>query len=388
MRILYVANSNVKSGASVALVNVIKGAIAQRYEVKVLTDSRNGYLTNELDVLGIEYYQCPMALKIYPKSRNPIRWLYKFVCLVNIWRKSKIFAGKIIKNLSPDIVHTNVGPLDVASDVCKSLGIPHVWHCREYQDLDFRMHYFPFQKKFRRLIGDSNNHCIAITKAIFDYWQLNENKDIVIYDGVFSINCLPTAKAEKKKYFLFVGRIEAAKGPLMLLNVFEKFVAQYPEYALLLAGAYNEDNPYFKRCAHHVANSPVLKECVMFLGNRNDVYQLMAKATALIVSSDFEGFGFISAEAMLNNCLVIGRNTAGTKEQFDNGCRLTKDEIGLRFSNQQELLCAMKKAVSGNFAEMKKNARKTVCQLYSIEKNVAELFNFYNHILKSKASNG
>lgn len=40
---------------------------------------------------------------------------------------------------------------------------------------------------------------------------------------------------------------------------------------------------------------------------------------ALIVPSPFEAFGLITAEAMFNKCLVIGRDTAGTKEQFDNG---------------------------------------------------------------------
>lgn len=57
----------------------------------------------------------------------------------------------------------------------------------------------------------------------------------------------------------------------------------------------------------------------------------MSKAQALIVASRFEGFGFITTEAMWNDCLVIGKNIAGTKEQFDNGVAETGHEIGLRF---------------------------------------------------------
>jgi glycosyltransferase involved in cell wall biosynthesis len=38
----------------------------------------------------------------------------------------------------------------------------------------------------------------------------------------------------------------------------------------------------------------------------------MAHATALIVSSYHEGFGFITVEAMFNGCLVIGNNKGGT----------------------------------------------------------------------------
>lgn len=58
---------------------------------------------------------------------------------------------------------------------------------------------------------------------------------------------------------------------------------------------------------------------VVFLGMRKDIYSLMKDAMALIVPSYWEGFGFITTEAMFNGCLVIGRNTSGTKEQFDNG---------------------------------------------------------------------
>lgn len=49
----------------------------------------------------------------------------------------------------------------------------------------------------------------------------------------------------------------------------------------------------------------------------------MNRATALIVPSPFEAFGLITAEAMFNKCLVIGKDTAGTKEQFDNGQKNT-----------------------------------------------------------------
>lgn len=382
MRILYVMSTNIKGGATIALVNIIKSAKARGHEVFVLTDEKNDYLTNELNELDVTCFQCSMSLKIYPRSRNPFRWLYKLLCLLKIWNKSKCYTRTVIKKIRPDIVHTNVGPLDVASDACKELGIPHIWHCREYQDLDFGMHFFPFQKKFRDMLRDANNRCIAITRAIFDYWQLNENKDVVLYDGVFSENQIPSLTVNKQKYFLFVGRIEAAKGTLFLLKVFKQFVCLHPEYQLLLAGSYNIDGPYYKRCIRFVEDDVVLKNRVLFLGNRDDVYQLMANATALVVPSVFEGFGFISVEAMLNNCLVIGKNTAGIKEQFDNGLLYKNEEIGLRFHNSQELLECMNRAVVENFDLTRMYARECVLDLYTIEKNMANLFAFYERCIK------
>lgn len=65
-------------------------------------------------------------------------------------KKTQLAIESIIKEYHPDIVHTNVGPLDIALEVCLKHRIPHVWHQREYQDLDFHMHSFPSKKISRK----------------------------------------------------------------------------------------------------------------------------------------------------------------------------------------------------------------------------------------------
>ena len=107
----------------------------------------------------------------------------------------------------------------------------------------------------------------------------------------------------------------------------------------------------------------------------------MRGALALVVPSRFEGFGFITVEAMLNGCLVIGNNTAGTKEQFDIGKRQTGSEIGLRYDNAFELQVLMNRALEEDFREMKENARRVVLQNYTIEKNAEDILCLYKKIL-------
>ena len=72
---------------------------------------------------------------------------------------------------------------------------------------------------------------------------------------------------------------------------------------------------------------------------------------------------------MLNNCLVIERDTAGTKEQFNNGLKDTGEEIGLRFKTVEELTMRMIE-VSNNlepekYERMNTLAGKVVRQRYS-----------------------
>jgi glycosyltransferase involved in cell wall biosynthesis len=124
---------------------------------------------------------------------------------------------------------------------------------------------------------------------------------------------------------------------------------------------------------------------IKFLGYRTDVYELMLNAIALVVPSKFEGFGFITAEAMFNGCLVIGKNTAGTKEQFDNGLEIKGEEIGIRYNTVEELSQVMLSICRdgiGFYYETIKKAQETVVELYSSNRNADKVFNTYKEIIE------
>lgn len=386
MRILFLASSGETSGASVALLNLIKGLLAEQYEVHVVFPSR-GPFYDQVEKLGIKcYYLGLYKLTIYPRVktiRSRIKFPYELIR--GLFLNYRIYKRllKLCRNLTPDIIHTNVGPLDLGYKVAKKLNIKHVWHLREYQDLDFGMRYFPFKARFLKIVNDPLNHCIAITKGVYDYWCLKGENHIVIYDGVIndSFQKKPINNV-RKKYFLFVGRIEEAKGIDFLLKVFAEFCQVNNDYNLLIAGKgqiqfFNECLEFVK--AHNIENR------VTFLGHRTDIYELMSQATALIVPSRFEGFGFITVEAMYNNCLVIGRNTAGTKEQFDLGLEQTNNEIALRFSSEEELLEKMRLAINLSSIEynlITKRAFNVVCKNYSINNHNKKVTSFYKFILE------
>lgn len=113
----------------------------------------------------------------------------------------------------------------------------------------------------------------------------------------------------------------------------------------------------------------------------------MSKALALFVPSFFEGFGFITVEAMFCGCLVVGRNTGGTKEQFDHGLTLEGDEIAIRFDSDEDLVSIMKN-ISMNGIEyyfsMIKRSQKVVMQCYTIDISANIVYGLYENILKNK----
>ena len=126
-----------------------------------------------------------------------------------------------------------------------------------------------------------------------------------------------------------------------------------------------------------------LHDRIKIMGPSNSVYEEMQRSKAIIVASRCEGFGRITAEAMLNKCLVIGKNTGGTKEQFDNGLSLMCSEIGLRFNTTQELesaIITLGRMKREDYEKITKDAKATVERLYSVDQNVQATLELLNSI--------
>ena len=112
----------------------------------------------------------------------------------------------------------------------------------------------------------------------------------------------------------------------------------------------------------------------------------MNRATALIVPSPFEAFGLITAEAMFNKCLVIGKDTAGTKKQFDNGQKNTIKKLLFVLPNEQQLathLTDIGQKQIQQYTEIIERAYNYVSSLYSIENNAKQIERLYTSILRT-----
>ncbi len=172
--------------------------------------------------------------------------------------------------------------------------------------------------------------------------------------------------------------MEDAKGIRILIKAFIKFCTYDTDFELLIAG--EGVSPYVVEL-HRIVDGSKLTQRVRFLGFRTDVYNLMANATAMVVPSRYEGFGFITIEAMFNGCLVIGNNSGGTKEI------LGKENLGILYSGQDELVAAMNKVVSNgieSYYPMIKKAQERAVALYSQEQNGDAVYNYYQDILRQK----
>ena len=375
-RILFLSSAGYgRGGASIALLNLVS-YLREKVEVYVAFPTK-GSLYSEFERIGVHCYCIgEFSLSIYPTSFNLLYFVKTFVGNLIKNRRAQQKLEELVDIIRPDIIHTNVGPLRIGYNVACKKNIPHVWHVREYIDKDFKFHPYPTFRYHVDKYKSKNNYNIVITEGVKSHFALGDNS-YVIYDGVFPNHIRPRV-ADKENYFLFAGRIQQAKGVLELLSAYILYVKRGGTINLKLAGSL--ENHYFNRCSK-IIHENNLCDKIEYLGLRDDIYELMSHAKALVVPSRSEGFGFITAEAMYNFCPVVGRDTSGTKEQFDLGKTQTGSEIGLRFINNEELVTRMFEIEKGVDDKMINNAHEVVMKNYTIEKCGEKIFKVYKMIL-------
>lgn len=320
MKILYVVNSASMDGASISFLNLLEGIRKKGIECYVVIPTKsivNNYFIEKLNALNIIYYIIPVYFSICNTKVShwkKIKLLLQKVSGVKLFYriKSRLKLYFLIKSIKPDIVHTNVGIIHDPFILCKKMGIRHIWHLREYQDLDFKWKILPSFYAFCCMLRQSE--VITITNDIRKHFQLEMCPNVLtIYNGIFNSADIQLL-FPKEKYFLCASRLSKEKGLYDVINAFALFYKNHKDYRLLIAGSGSEEYVNtLKKLADNLQCSPG----VVFLGYCKDVRPLMQKAKALIVASYYEAFGRMTAEAAFCGCLVIGRNTGGTKEILD-----------------------------------------------------------------------
>lgn len=385
MTILYVLNDTYPlGGASKSFLTLVESVLRMGHTPIVVTPDKRG-IAITLRQTGVEIIAVPYRNNTYPDCRNlteAILFLPRLIMRRWLIRKAVQRVYKLVKSKNITLVHTNVSVVNVGEQVARKLGVPHIYHIREYADLDFDLHYFPCSKIFHKQLSES--YTICITHAIQQHHhQAGNPKSLVVYNGITMDEDKKPQPLPAQPFFLYAGRIEKTKGLMDLVIAYTQFTKEtgVNSPSLVVAGSVTEPK-FYKNITQYLEQKGV-KQNVIFLGPRQDIDHLMRHATATIVPSRFEGFGRCLPEAMLCGCITIGRDTAGTKEQYDNGLQLTGEEIGFRFHNTNELVQCLRNSCTTNKVQlqaMRKRALRTINEYYSQQKYTGTIIHLYEKI--------
>ncbi len=386
MKILYILNSaNIYGGSTKSFLRYLSPLLENYQDIEAIICAPHEMKEWDISYKKIKLYKIAPKFYIYPPTRTFKDFLLFIPKIILKIVKNYIDYKKILKiarKEKVDMIHTNVSVINIGYKAAKKIGIPHIYHIREFQTSDFGMKIIPSFSKFTMKLQKNWNYNICITRAIQKHFGLNEKNSKVIYNGVKSMDFNPITE-NKKSYFLFVGRLEKQKGIEEVIEAFGKTTLPNT-YNLLIAG--DTPNQDYKNKLINISKASGKEGQIHFLGNRKDIDLLMQEATAIIVASTKEAFGLISAEAAFNKCLIIGKNTGGTAEQIENGriyCGITS---GLSYNNFEELSNLLNDVANAPllFQSVIDAAYKTAKELYSIESCINAIYGYYQDILNRR----
>ena len=182
---------------------------------------------------------------------------------------------------------------------------------------------------------------------------------------------------DKGPIILNVARLVEAKDHDNLLHAFKFFKEKNNDALLLIAG----EGP-LKEKLLELASSLGISDSVLMLGARRDGPDLMSVSDLFVLSSAWEGFGLVLAEAMACELPVVSTDCGGTKEVVS--------DFGLTVAikDPKALFSAMQKTLELNAGEISKQkalAKKSVEARFDIKSISSTWLALYEKILLAAA---
>jgi spore coat protein SA len=160
-------------------------------------------------------------------------------------------------------------------------------------------------------------------------------KTQVAFNGVNRDLFFPREEIREPKTIFSVGRLDAEKGVLQLIQAYARVLLDHPDATLVIGGATgfgtHQETPYVRQ-VRQLANS-VMQNCkgrIQFTGylhHDRDLPSWFQRATIFASPSLFqEPFGLVNAEAMACATPVVGANRGGIPEVLGTAGRLVDPE--------------------------------------------------------------
>ena len=171
---------------------------------------------------------------------------------------------------------------------------------------------------------------------------------------------------DKKNFFLSVGRLTKQKNFLFLCDVFKDYIKVNPNAKLIIAGDGEE-----KKIIKKFIIDNLLEKNIFLIGYVKNIFPLIKKAKAFILSSLWEDPGFVIIEAAFCKTLVISSNCLnGPKELIKhkhNGILFKsniKKSLLKQLNNFPKYIKIKKKIIKNNFK---------ICQNFSTNNHFEKL---------------
>lgn len=306
--------------------------------------------------------------------KNVVAW--KIKSLINLIAEYKTYF--LLKREKAELYHLNCIYNGTGVSSAKVLGIPVVWHLREFVDLHGETPVFwntvEAWKKINRsdrVICVSNYLEQAYKNKIQDGSKLQ-----VIYDGI-NMSCFhaKTETSPKAKIVIGLAGTAPIKNHKDAILALKRVRDAGYHVTLKIAGKWSMDNynQSYKSDLEKLIVENGLKDSVEFIGMQSDMNMFWAECDLSVVCSKRESFGLAATEAMACGVPLICSNTSISGELTENGKNVFVYQLGKSEELAECILKCIEQLGTDKLDAKIKRAAAFVRNNFSIEESARKL---------------
>lgn len=240
-----------------------------------------------------------------PQKRTLIN---RFISLCTRYRNIRSIA----RCVKPDIIVSFMVGMN-NEVILNTLGLSIPVICTEHITVELKQSFI--KRNMRKFLYPFAAAVTVLTRHDYQLWKYHNNV-------VRMPNPSPQRKdvilGNREKIVLAAGRVDGwyHKGFDNLIRMWSKLCYRYPDWKLRICGGYTDTS--FQYLSTIIDETQCLN--VEFMGFRKDFDEILAKSAVFVVTSRFEGFSMVLAEAMNAQCCCVSFDCiAGPSEIIQDG---------------------------------------------------------------------
>lgn len=366
IRVLRVVIGLNQGGVQQGVLNLFRGLDPNRYEAIACAIENTGAIGKEIEAAGFEVIVLGYKREMW-KTINAI--------------------VKLIKEREIDIVHASSYHPSLYARIAGVIARAPV--ILSYEHVVFENKRMPrvFANKLLDYFTDGYTAVgEAVFKQVVDWYRYSPEKVHIIHNGVDTERFYPIENKLNIKTKLelsldkpvigMVSRLNKEKGHRFLFEAIaclrEEFDVQW-----LIIGTGRED-----ALIKQQAKDAGVDDCVLFMGLRRDIPDLLRALDIFVFPTLQEGFPNVLLEAMASGCAVVASDFSGNLEVAEH----ERNALIVQMADSLALSVAIKRLLtSSEYArELAKQARMDIVNNFSLQAYVGNMSKYYEQLCLDK----
>lgn len=378
IRVLFITHVSPMAGANRSMFQLIK-ELKDSYGVYpvVLCPYKNSNICiqDKLKEIEVEFIEMPIQ---FFKSPNPT--FRSFLSHIKYIYRQRFFY-RCLKKYSFDIIHSNSSVIDIGVYLSIQLNCKHIWHLREFGDLDYSL--YPLGGKlYERFIYSRADSYIAISNIVKNHFchKIDSNKIRLIYNGIEFVDPLYYSKHNNKVInFVCLGIIAPAKNQIEIVRASYVLINKYKinGFHVTLVGL---QSPKYTGEIVCLIKQLHLEDYVSIHSEVDGVQDILKNMDVGIMSSRAEAFGRVTIEYMLQNLLVIANDSGANPELIQH----QKSGLIYKHGDYTDLANMMLLSIQNPsiIKDLSSNALSIAHNHFLSVQNTKLIYNLYKSVLK------